>query len=945
MDDLLSEFLTETAESIDVVDNELVKFEKNPNDKAVLDNIFRLVHTIKGTCGFLGLPRLEAVAHASETVLGKFRDGVLTVTPAAVSLILESLDQIKEILAYLEAQEREPEGDDEELIARLLRAAEGEFDAVDEEELLDDDDEPALHVDEKLGRPLKVGEVSLDDLEAAFNAAPGPDDIDIGAEAAVEVTASVQEEPETVQEAAPQPSPPSAPVVEQVEAEVMPAESKIQNQSIRVNLNVLEDLMTMVSELVLTRNQLLQMVRGLEDSEFKVPLQRLSNVTAELQDSVMKTRMQPIGKAWQKIPRIIRDIAQDRHKKIQLEMQGEDTELDRQVLELIKDPLTHMVRNSCDHGIETPEERTAAGKPESGTVFLKAYHEGGHIIIEVQDDGRGLDVERIKEKAIAKGLATEEQIAQMSEAQIQKFIFHPGFSTAAQVTNVSGRGVGMDVVRTNIELIGGSIDLRSVFGKGSGFTIKIPLTLAIVSSLIVEAGGWKFAIPQLNVVELVRTGAGSEVVIETINNTLVLRLRDRLLPLVTLSDVLNIEDENLSHDDDGRADGSNETGESELNKALDATKDISVLEHERAPEDTKFVVIAQVGEQKFGIIVDNIFDTEEIVVKPVASILRDLPVYSGNTILGDGSVIMIIDPTGLARCVTDHMDEHGEMREQLEEEKIVGEAQETTSLLLFRSDSDVPKAVPLSLVTRLEEIPIDQIEYSNNQYVVQYRGGLMPLIHASSGGVLKEAGRQPVLVFTDNERSMGLAVDDIVDIIEDRLDIEMNSDTPGILGSAIIKERATEVVDVAYFLDMAYDDWFHRREKLRQTNKSRRVLLVDDNAFFRNMVTPLLNIAGYDVTSVGSVEEAMALNENGDCFDVIVSDIEMPGADGFEFARQVKASDSWKDTPLLALSGFSDPDDLEQGYQAGFLRYISKSDREGLIQTLDETCSISGEAA
>lgn len=917
MDDLLSEFLTETAESLDVVDNELVRFERDPNDKAVLDNIFRLVHTIKGTCGFLGLPRLEAVAHASETVLGKFRDGVVTVTPGAVTLILESLDQIKEILAYIETEEVEPQGDDEDLIARLGRAAEGKLaEAMSPAPVeLDDDEEDA---DPTLGRSLKAGEVTLDELEAAFLAAPGPEDEELAAAAPdVDVTASA----DSIDTDDADDDEPVAAAPQAMRAQKPASESKLQNQSIRVNVNVLEDLMTMVSELVLTRNQLLQMVRGLEDSEFKVPLQRLSNVTAELQDSVMKTRMQPIGKAWQKLPRIIRDISQELGKKIELDMQGADTELDRQVLELIKDPLTHMIRNSCDHGIETPDERVKANKAEKGKVWLKAYHEGGHIIIEVQDDGRGLNVDKIKEKALAKGLASEEQLAQMSEAQIQKFIFHPGFSTAAQITNVSGRGVGMDVVRTNIELIGGSIDLRSVYGKGSNFTIKIPLTLAIVSSLIVEAAGSKFAIPQLNVLELVRTGPGSDVLIESINKTPVLRLREKLLPLVTLSNVLNMK------------------------PAADVAAEEAEADRENADEATQFVVVAQVGAHRFGIIVDNIFDTEEIVVKPVASILRNLSVYSGNTILGDGSVIMIIDPTGLARCVSDHMDEPvaEDDADAAADGRFAGA--DTTSLLLFRSGGEVPKAVPLSLVTRLEEIPVEQIEYSNNKYVVQYRGGLMPLIQASANSDFKDSGRQPVLVFADSERSMGLVVDEIVDIIEDTLNVEMQSETPGIMGSAIIKEKATEVVDVSYFLDMAYEDWFHRRERVKQVNKTRRVLLVDDNAFFRNMVTPLLHVAGYEVTSVGSVDEAIALSEQGEVFDCIISDIEMPGTDGYEFARQVKSLDAWQDTPLLALSGHSNPEDLEQGYEAGFLRYISKSDREGLIQTLDETCAISGEAA
>ncbi len=530
MDDLLSEFLTETAESLEIVDAELVKLERDPNNKDTLGRIFRLVHTIKGTCGFLGLSRLEKVAHHAETVMGKFRDGVLEVTPPAVTLILESLDRIKAILAGLAEHQKEPEGDDTALIERLDRGARGEFDGAGAS---------APAVDTGIGRALKPGEVTLDELEAAFAAAPGPDEGSADPE--------VQEIPKAIERAEPSPAaasaPKPAPRAEEPrpDAEAAAKADAVAAQSIRVNVTVLEQLMTMVSELVLTRNQLLDMVRRLDDSEFKAPLQRLSNVTAELQESVMKTRMQPVGNAWSKLPRIIRDLSNELGKKIDLRMSGAETELDRQVLEMIKDPLTHMVRNSADHGLETIEERRAAGKPETGVIDLRAYHEGGHIIIEIADDGRGLDVAKIKAKALANGLATEAELAAMPEAQVHQFIFAAGFSTAAKVTNVSGRGVGMDVVRTNIDNIGGTVSLKSQYGKGSTFTIKIPLTLAIVSALIVGANGMRFALPQISVVELVRASNQGEHRIETINSTPVLRLRERLMPLVYLSDVLGQE--------------------------------------------------------------------------------------------------------------------------------------------------------------------------------------------------------------------------------------------------------------------------------------------------------------------------------------------------------------------------------------------------------------------
>ncbi|MEA2884266.1 MAG: two-component system, chemotaxis family, sensor kinase CheA, partial [Bradyrhizobium sp.] len=438
MDDLLREFLTETNESLDTVDNQLVRFEQDPNNAKILDNIFRLVHTIKGTCGFLGLPRLEALAHAAETLMGKFRDG-MPVTGGAVTLILSSIDRIKEILAALESTHAEPEGGDTDLIDALHAMVErGMAEMSASASIAPASASPVAAaapagpqvaegtlIYQVLERPLRPGEVSLDELERAFR--------------------------ETPTEAAPVKAA-AKPAPKKAFAEPETAESdRVANQSIRVNVDTLEHLMTMVSELVLTRNQLLEISRRNEDTEFKVPLQRLSNVTAELQEGVMKTRMQPIGNAWQKLPRIVRDLSAELGKQIELEMHGADTELDRQVLDLIKDPLTHMVRNSADHGLETPAERLACGKPEQGTIRLSAYHEGGHIIICIADNGRGLNTGRIKAKALANGLVTEAELEKLTEAQIHKFIFAPGFSTATSVTSVSGRGVGMDVVRTNID--------------------------------------------------------------------------------------------------------------------------------------------------------------------------------------------------------------------------------------------------------------------------------------------------------------------------------------------------------------------------------------------------------------------------------------------------------------------------------------------------------------
>jgi two-component system chemotaxis sensor kinase CheA len=913
MDDLLSEFLTETNESLDLVDVELVKFEQNPNNAKILDNIFRLVHTVKGTCGFLGLPRLEALAHAAETLMGKYRDGA-TVTQEGVSLILASIDRLKAILADLEATGEEPSGEDHDLISELERMSECQQSADEEAahdiegveaagDLADiglENQAPAQPEEE---RELRPGEVSLEELERAFQEAESDFDAKGAAqEAAHEAISAVR------QEMAAKAQEQKKPEQEQPEAKTDAQSKGVANQSIRVAVDTLEHLMTMVSELVLTRNQLLEIARRHEDSEFKVPLQRLSNVTAELQEGVMKTRMQPIGNAWQKLPRIVRDLANELGKQIELDMKGADTELDRQVLELIKDPLTHMVRNSADHGLESPEERKKLGKPEKGTIRLAAFHEGGHIIIQISDNGKGLDVEKLKQKAIDNGIVSESEAEKMTEAQVHKLIFHAGFSTAAQVTNVSGRGVGMDVVRNNIELIGGNIDLKSEVGKGTTFTIKIPLTLAIVSALIVEAAEERFAIPQISVVELVRVQAGSEHKIERIKDTPVLRLRNKLLPLSHLSGLLGLTDKDTVRTD-----------------------------------DEGFVIVMQVGNQTFGLIVDAVFHTEEIVVKPMSTMLRSLTMFSGNTILGDGSVIMIIDPNGVAQFIGSSLEEELDTHETTE--TVGRSADEATSLLIFKAGSDQPKAVPLSLVTRLEDIPVDKIEHSNGRDLVQYRGHLMPLVYVDEYSGRKESGTQPMLVFADSQNAMGLVVDEIVDIVEAVLTIEVQSDRSGILGSAVIKGKATEVVDVGHYLPMASDNWFAPNDTLEIEERKKSIMLVDDSAFFRNMLAPVLKSAGYEVTVCENADEALTCLEKGKVFDAIVTDIEMPGTNGYIFTESLRSMEEFRDLPIIAMSSHTTISAIERGREAGFTDYIGKFDRSGLINVLKEQVTKSGAVA
>lgn len=873
MDDLLQEFLSETGENIDTVDRELVRFEQEPNNREILRNIFRLVHTVKGTCGFIGLPRLEALTHAAESVIGQFRDGA-TVSAIAVTAILETIDRIKEILAELAEKSQEPVGNDEALITELLALADQA-----KAELLHLPPESGESSDPVAAYLTRHGShLSEDELDLVFRSAPGPER---GRDGRIEAPAAAK----AADEAAPRESRPGG------------------SATLRVNVDTIEHLMTMVSELVLTRNQLLEISRKQEDVGLKAPLQRLSLITAELQDGVMKTRMQPIGNAWSKLPRIVRDLGAELGKRIELVMEGTDTELDRQILDLIKDPLTHMVRNCADHAIEPREERLAAGKPEHGTIRLAAYHEGGSVTIAISDDGRGLDIARIRRKALQQGLAQEAEIERMSDAQISRFIFHPGFSTAESVTAVSGRGVGMDVVKVNVDAIGGIIDVASTPGIGTTITIKIPLTLAIVSALIVVAGKQRFAIPQVVVRELVRVKAGADHRVEQINGAPVLRLRDRLLPIIALSALMGAAG---------------------------------------APTDDGFIVVTQIGERQFGILVDGVFHTEEIVVKPMSTKLRHIPLFSGNTILGDGAVVLIVDPNGIARLVG--------AAATVDALRVEAPAQaqsptaEKTTMLVFRAGLEGVKAVPLSLVTRLEEVDAGEFQHSGGRVLLHYRNRLMPIIPVGEAAIRAE-GLQPLVIISEGELILGLAVDAIVDIVDEVLDVEIASMIDrGVIGSAIIRGRATDILDLAHYLPKDDPGWLSGRRSDAQPIDVARILLVEPSDFLREMLSPVLKASGRQIAFASDFETATRLAAHQAMTCVLIDLDRSPDA-AYAFAAALRASESGDRLRILGLTSLATPELHMRAAQVRLDEVIAKFDRRALLSELAERKSGMRQAA
>jgi two-component system chemotaxis sensor kinase CheA len=876
MDDLLQEFLSETGENLDTVDRELVRFEQDPNDREILRNIFRLVHTVKGTCGFIGLPRLEALTHAAESVIGQFRDGA-SVNAIAVTAILETIDRVKDILAELAEKGAEPAGNDEALIAELRALAEQ---AKAELALsAPQEDEQADPVAAYLARHGAT--MTEDGLDLVFRSAPGPQR---GADGRVAMPAPAvgtktgdASEGATTDDAAPREIRASGPA------------------TLRVNVDTIEHLMTMVSELVLTRNQLLEIARKQDDAGLKAPLQRLSLITAELQDGVMKTRMQPIGNAWSKLPRIVRDLSSELGKRIELVMDGADTELDRQILDLIKDPLVHMVRNCADHAIETPEERRAAGKAEHGTVRVAAFHEGGSVTISVADDGRGLDLPRIRRKALQRGLATESELERMSDAAIGNFIFHPGFSTTEHITAISGRGVGMDVVKANVDQIGGRIDVASVPGQGATLTIKIPLTLAIVSALIVAVGEQRFAIPQIVVRELVRVKPGADHRVEQINGAPVLRLRERLLPIISLGALMGGPPATM-------ADG--------------------------------FIVVAQIGDRQFGILVDSVFHTEEIVVKPMSTKLRHIPIFSGNTILGDGAVVLIVDPNGVARQVG-AAGSSDALRGETQPGAGASPAGERTTMLVFRAGPGSLKAVPLSLVTRLEEIDAAEFQASSGRILLHYRNRLMPVVPVGEAQIRAE-GLQPLVIISEGDLTMGLAVDAIVDIVEEALDVELQSTLErSVIGSAMIRGRATEIIDLAHYLPLGDPNWLHGRRSEAEIATPAQVLLIEPSDFLREMLSPVLKASGQRVALAADFEAARRHIAAGAISTVLI-DLDRDPEAAFAFAQALRASEGGARLRVLGTTTMTTPDLHVRAAHARMDEIVAKFDRRALLNELAE---------
>ncbi len=744
MDETVTEFLVESYENLDKLDRDFVAFEEDSSRQGLLPSIFRTIHTIKGTCGFLGFSRLEALSHAGETLLGRLRDGALPSTPERITALLTMVDAIRGMLRSIESTGADGEDIHGALTAELARLA----------------TPPSPDAPAPAPGPAAPLAAAVVPAPAAAPAVAGPD----LAVVAPAVVAPAVVAPAVVVPAVVAASPPAEPAHPELAA------PSVADSSVRVDVALLAQLMNLVGELVLTRNQLLQFTHASGEAGLGATTQRLNLITTELQEAVMRTRMHTIGSVWAKFPRLVRDLCSACGKQVRLEVSGQETEVDRTLLDAIKDPLTHIIRNSVDHGIESPERRIAAGKPAEGRLSLRAFHESGQVIVEIVDDGGGIAVDRVRNKAVERGLLTADAAARMEERDILNLIFVPGFSTAEAVTSVSGRGVGMDVVRTNIERVGGSIGLDSRVGEGTRIRIRIPLTLAIVPALMVWCNGDRFAIPQVNLVELVHIQPQDVArCMERVHNAPVYRRRGRLLPILSLGETLGL-------------------GEQDTQAGLN-------------------LVVLQAGEVQFGVLVERVGDTAEIVVKPLGRGLKELGVYAGATILGDGGVALILDVMGLAH----HANLLAEGRSRFQGDPAATAAAvdvDRVRLLIVAGQDDSRIAMRLDHIDRLEIFPASLVERAGTVEVAQYRGTILPLIRLSSVLVERrlaprfarseheDATLVPVVVHTADGRTVGLVVDSMHDIIEERLVNLRPSSRPGVLYSAVLNGRVTEVLDM-----------------------------------------------------------------------------------------------------------------------------------------------------
>jgi two-component system chemotaxis sensor kinase CheA len=965
-DEILQGFIEESLEHLADIENDLLAIEESGSniDEDLVNKVFRAAHSIKGGAGFMGLIAIQELSHASENVLGMIRSKKLIPNPEIINVLLLASDQLQRMI---EDVQNSNDVDITSHLDPLNAIAAGTFASAPPKEQPAPPKAPAAPVEKPVVEMPSI-EIDLEEepefLPEPEVVAPPEPEYDPEPEQPEEAEEDFLEETEdelyeldapTLMAAAP------AVANTQPLAANTPQRAALKPETtIRVNVSLLDSLMTLAGELVLSRNQLLQTIGTDDFRNAETVGQRIDLITSELQEAIMLTRMQPIGNVFNKFPRVVRDLSKKLKKKIDITIVGKDVELDKTIIEAINDPLTHLVRNSVDHGIEMPEARRKIGKSDSGLVVLKAYHEAGQVVIEISDDGKGLDGEALAESAVNKGLLTAEQVKLMSEKEKINLIFLPGFSTAAKVTDVSGRGVGMDVVKTNLDQLGGHVDITSEVGRGTTISIKLPLTLAIIPCQIIMTGGERYAIPQVNLEELLRIPASQvKERVERVGDAEVVRLRGNLLPLIRLSDVIGLDrtywDNNEEEfKEDRREQLSDRRGKEsplfgtehrEDRKKKQQAPTRSVIDRRHSASSALNIVVVSTGSMKYGLVVDRLLDSEEIVIKPLGRHLQQCKGYAGATIMGDGRIALILDVSNLARIANltslDGSDRAAEVASAAEE--AIKLKKDKQALLIFRSSESEQFGVPLNQVERIEKIKLSDIEELGGKRVMKYREGSLSLIRVDDVAMvqpLADIDNLLVIVFNVAKRNVGLLAIGPIDAIEISVDIDdVTLKQTGIMGSAIIDTHTTMLVNIFELVQTLFPEWFHNMEKFELSESDEGVvptiLLAEDSNFFRNQVKGYMTESGYDVIEAedGKIGWEL-LQQHKDIISMVITDIEMPNMNGFELTKTIRNDPRFTGIPVIALTTLASEEDVAKGMSVGVDEYHIKLDKERLMTSV-----------
>lgn len=973
-DEILQGFVEESLEHLSSIENDLLSIEEAGADidEDLVNKVFRAAHSIKGGAGFMGLIAIQELSHATENILGMIRSKELIPTQEIVNTLLIAADQLQ---AMIEDINNSNDVDIASHVTALNAIADGndttdptaEVPIVTPEvlEVLATQTQESAIVEEAL-KPTSTPEEPV----AVAPVTASTEDVDV--EETAPEPEPEPEQPTVVAEPEPPPAPPAPPqpkaapatpaAVAKPSKDPIPAPTPAKaDTTLRVHVSLLDSLMTLAGELVLSRNQLLQTISSTDIKTVETVGQRIDLITSELQEAIMLTRMQPIGNVFNKFPRVVRDLSAQLGKTIDLNIIGKDVELDKTIIEAINDPLTHLVRNSVDHGIESAAIRRSVGKHETGQVTLKAYHEAGQVCIEISDDGKGLDGEALALSAVSKGLYSQEQIQLMSEKEKVNLIFTPGFSTAQEVTDVSGRGVGMDVVKTNLDQLGGNVDIISQVGIGTTISIKLPLTLAIIPCQIINTCGERYAIPQVNLEELLRIPAAQvKERIERVGDAEVVRLRGNLLPLIRLADVIGLERKFWSETDqcyhvdrrdniaDRRSAQSSlfEDSQSASAQAEDPSKKRDKPDRRHSANSALNIVVVSTGQMKYGLIVDSLQDSEEIVIKPLGVHLQNCKAFAGATIMGDGRIALILDVSNLARMATltslEGSNRAAEIARAAEDE--IKAQKDRQSLLIFRNAEKEQFAIPLNQVERIEKIKRSDIEEVGKHRTMQYRGGSLTLIRVDDVafvGPLSDAEDLLVIVFNVAGTTVGLLAIGPIDAIEVSISVdEQTLQQTGIMGSTIIDGDTTLLVNVYEMVQTLFPEWYVEKSTTldgldEEDFEPPTILISEDSNFFRNQVKSYLTEAGYKVIETEDGQEAIdVMNERWEEISLLVTDIEMPNMNGLQLAEEIRKSSIFGDLPIIALTTLSSEEDKARGKAVGINEYHIKLDKERLMEAV-----------